>query len=170
MAWYVWHGICVCVCRAELEGGRGSDLASRWWRGCYLQGCPRWPSRARRTTGGGGGARGGGALLLRAGERVWERGVWGMLGLRAGVLAGRWENGGTGERVGEHRGGVRQAACGRRCACAGMSGVCVLRACVQGEGGEAHLLVKTGRSRCLAMRGPGEGRGRRGGFPSSLQA
>jgi hypothetical protein len=42
--------------------------------------------------------------------------------------------------------------------------------CAQGEVGGAHLFVETGRSRCLAMRGPGEGRGRGGDFSSSPQA
>ena len=99
-----------------------------------------------------------GALLLRAGERVWERGVWEMLGLRAGGLAGRWENGRS------QAGSMRPEVCVRgHVGCARVSRVCA------GRGGrEAHHLVETGRSRCLAMRGPGEGRGRRGDFPSSL--
>ena len=73
-------------------------------------------------------------------------------------------------RVGEHRVGVRQASCGRRCACAGMSGVCVLRAC-SGRGGGAHLLVSrlvaVAASQCEA---PARAGVEEGVSPSSLQA
>ena len=84
--------------------------------------------------------------------------MWEMLGLRAGGLAGRWENGRS------QAGSMRPEVCVRgHVGCARVSRVCA------GRGGrEAHHLVETGRSRCLAMRGPGEGRGRRGDFPSSL--
>ena len=75
-----------------------------------------------------------------------------MRGLRAGRLAGGWENGGTGERVDEQRGELRQAACGRIRACGHVG--CVLRTCVRrerwGEPTFLSRLVAVAASQCEA--------------------
>ena len=87
-------------------------------------------------------------LLLRVQGRGHGRGEWGMLGWWAGGLVGGWENGGEGERVGERRWEIRQAGAGgggRVWACP----VCCVG--LRGRGGELTLVVKTGRSRCLAI-------------------
>jgi len=153
VVWYgmVWYGMThVCVCKDE-AGVRGSDLAA-----LHLQRCCRRP-----LVRGGRSAAAAAVCLEFLQGKAYGRGEWGMLGWRADETR---EHGVAGERVDARGWYIRQAGAGDG-GCwrvRSMSGVCVC-ASLTGRGGGVHTFSQDwSQSLPRNMRGPGEGKGRRG--------